>query len=112
MHDINSSSLDKQKEAFMSEKKELVEKIENITSELNKVDRENSNLNQTKEQIAYKLKQKQDEFDGLKEETSTQSEKITADIETIKAKLSETNDELVKEKLGTERETALTDQKI
>ena len=107
-----NENVEQQKQAFCAEKKDLIEKLDQMQAKLTEKERELSYLQHNQDQISSKAKSKDQELSEIKQEFQTEKSKLSEKIEELRDRLSQTSDELVKAQLGNEREAALTNQKI
>lgn len=99
-------------EKFTRERKELNERLEQLTSEISKRDRTILSLENQKEGLITSISTKEKSIDELRQESQNEKSSLIQKIEDLKQKYDHSMDELTQSKIHFEREKALKDQKI
>lgn len=108
MQELQAEALETQKGNYTSERKELLEKIDQLQQKVTEKEREFSQIQNTSDNTASKIKSKDKELEEIKAEFNTEKTSLNEKIDELREKYSNTSDELVKAQLGNERESALT----
>lgn len=99
-------------EKFTRERKELNERLEQLTSEISKRDRTILSLENQKEGLINQVSTKEKNIDEMRQEGQVEKMTLIQKIEDLKQKYDTSMDELTQSKINFEREKALKDQKI
>ena len=112
LQSANNTAIEAQNAAFAKERQQMMEKIENITKDLTRKDREivtyETKLQSFGEQLKKKEKASEDKAKEQQEEKNDYNNKL----EELRLKNQQLNDELMQRKLDYGRESALMKQQI
>lgn len=102
--------MDQLNENFKVERKQLLEKIENLNGEMTKKERELTAVENQRDSLKEQLKTKDKSSEESRQELILEKTDLNDKIEALRQKYSELNDEYMQKKLDWGRETALTQQ--
>lgn len=107
----NSSSKqnDFQLEKFNKERRELNERLEQVTAEISKRDRAILSVENQKESLANQIKNKDKQLEELRNDNTTEKSSLQTKLEDVKQKYDGVMDELTQFRISSEREKALKD---
>ena len=97
---------------FKVERRELLEKLEKITSDMTKKERLITTLENQKESLQNQIDQKAESLTILKDEFSTDKTSHTEKIEQLRAEHQATLDNLTQLRMDNERDRALKEQQL
>lgn len=100
---------DQMTEKFSKERRDLNDKIEQLSSEISKRERAVLQLENQKEGLQTQIRNKDKEIEELKSERTSDKNTLLTKIEDLKAKYDKAMDELTQTKIDNEREKALKD---
>lgn len=80
---------------FNAERKTFIQKVENLTSELSKKEKENIALQQKKENLENNLKKREAQLTQIKTEMSSERSENNTYIDELKQKLQQASDEQI-----------------
>jgi len=83
---MSTSHLEQQLDKFNEERKELISKIEKITSELTRKERAITTLENQKETLTHQISTKEKTILEMRNETSTEKNDLSDKVEQIRAK--------------------------
>jgi len=106
----NSTALETHLNNFANERSQLISKIENLTQEASKRDREIFSLSQVKERLESSSAKKEANFEKVKNELTNEKNALAQKLEETKIKLQSLNDEFLERKVESNREIALSQQ--
>lgn len=106
----NSATLEQHLSNFSNERTQLLGKIENLTLEIAKKDKEIFALTQAKEQLEVNAMKKEIMLEKAKKELTDEKNNLIEKMEDTKAKLQKVNDEYLEKKVEYGREIALSQQ--
>lgn len=99
-------------ERFNKERKEMNEKIEQLSMEVSKRDRAILSLENAKESLKSQLEGKDKTNEELRGDLQNEKVQLHQKIEDLKQKYESVMDELTQSRINFEREKALKDQKL
>lgn len=108
----NSATMEQQMAMFTAERKTLLAKIESLTGELNKRERELFALGQKKENLEGAIGKKEEAYEQAKKEFSEEKTQLLEKMEELKGKLTVVNDEYLNSKIELGKDLALSNQQI
>ena len=108
----SSKNTDFQLEKFNKERRELNERLEQVTAEISKRDRAILSVENQKESLASQIKNKEKQLEELRNDNSTEKTSLQTKLEDVKLKYDGVMDELTQFRISSEREKALKDQKL
>ena len=97
---------------FNEERRELIAKIEKLTADLTRKERQITTLENQKETLTQQMGQKDKQLQQYREEGSQEKKEMNDKIEGMRLKHSETLDELTQKKIEFERDKALKSQQL
>ena len=104
--------MEQQLDKFNEERRELIAKIERLTADLTRKERQVTTLENQKESVMQQLAQKEKQLQQAREEGSAEKADMNEKIESLRAKQSETLDDLTQKKIEFERDKALKTQQL
>lgn len=110
LQSTNTSNLEHQIISFEKERKNLLDRIEKITADLSKKEKEFLTVSQQKDYIEHSLRKKEAQLDNLKKESFSEKEAMNTKLEEAKSKIQRISDELLEKKIDFGREVALAKQ--
>lgn len=108
----SSAQLEQQLDKFNEERRELIAKIEKLTADLTRKERQITTLESQKETLTQQMGQKDKQLQQYREEGSQEKNEMNDKIEAMRLKHSETLDELTQKKIEFERDKALKSQQL
>ena len=90
----SSAQLEQQIDKFNEERKELIAKIERLTADLTRKERQVTTLENQKESVMQQLTQKEKQLQQARDEGAVEKQEMNEKIEGLRGKHSETLDEL------------------
>ena len=99
-------------EKFNKERRELNERLEQVTAEISKRDRAILSVENQKESLASQIKNKDKQLEELRNDNSAEKTSLQTKLEDVKQKYDGVMDELTQFRISSEREKALKDQKL
>jgi chromosome segregation ATPase len=108
----SSAQLEQQLDKFNEERRELIAKIEKLTADLTRKERQITTLENQKETLTQQMGQKEKQLQQYREEGSQEKNEMNDKIEAMRLKHSETLDELTQKKIEFERDKALKSQQL
>ena len=108
----SSAQLEQQLDKFNEERRELIAKIEKLTADLTRKERQITTLENQKETLTQQMSQKDKQLQQYREEGSQEKNEMNDKIEAMRLKHSETLDELTQKKIEFERDKALKSQQL
>jgi chromosome segregation ATPase len=108
----SSAQLEQQIDKFNEERKELIAKIERLTADLTRKERQVTTLENQKESVMQQLTQKEKQLQQARDEGAVDKQEMNEKIEGLRGKHSETLDELTQKKIEFERDKALKSQQL
>jgi len=106
----NTSSLETHLNNFAQERSQLISKIEVLTQEVSKKDREIFALSQTKEHLEVNSMKKEAMLERTRKELSDEKSSLNDALEASRVKLQKLSDEYLEKKVDFNRELALSKQ--
>ena len=97
---------------FNRERKEMGEKIEQLSMEISKRDRQILSLENTKDSLKSQIDNKEKLNEELKGDIQNEKVQLHQKIEELKQKYEQSMDDLTQSKINFEREKALKDQRL
>ena len=107
IHSLNSASMEQQLDQFNKERKLLMEKIENMTVELTRKERELTTLENVRDSLSGQLHTKERNEQTVRAEVLSEKTAMNEKIEALRQKNAEMNDEIMAKRLEYGRESAL-----
>lgn len=108
----NSDALATIDQTLHAERREFSIKLDNLTTEISAKDRALTTVENQKETLAEKLKQKEEQLISLKGDISNEKNTLGSKLQTIYEEKQQALDELQKIKMESERDRALKSQQI
>jgi chromosome segregation ATPase len=110
LQSTNSSNIEHQIISFEKERKNLLDKVEKISADLSKKEKEYLTVSQQKDYIEHSLRKKEAQLENLRKESLAEKETMNSKLEESKSKLQRLSDELLEKKIDFGREVALAKQ--
>ncbi|EAS03779.1 amine-terminal domain guanylate-binding protein (macronuclear) [Tetrahymena thermophila SB210] len=107
----NNTTLEQYINNFNAERKTFIQKVENLTQELSKKEKENIALQQKKENLEANLKKRESQLTQAKVEMQQERTENSNYIDDLKQKLQQASDEQIQQKIEFSREIALSNQR-
>jgi chromosome segregation ATPase len=112
LQNSTSKQNDQLSEKFSKERKEMNERVEQLTAEISKRERSILSLENIKDGLTQQINNKEQALNELKGDSQKEKLSQIAKIEELKQKYDKSMDELTQSKIDFEREKALKDQKL
>mmetsp|Transcript_5340 Transcript_5340/g.4530 ORF Transcript_5340/g.4530 Transcript_5340/m.4530 type:complete len:103 (-) Transcript_5340:1540-1848(-) len=97
-------------ENFNKERKQFLNKIEQMSLESSKYEKELFSVKQRNEQLEANLKKKEETVDSMRKEYSDERQEFTTKLEESRQKIQKLSDEYMEKKVEFGKEIALKDQ--
>jgi len=107
VQEASQAQLEQQVDKFNEERRELGARVERSTAELTRKERQVTTLENQKESLAQQLAQKEKALADSRQELATEKVEANEKVEALRAKISETLDDLTAKKIEFERDKAL-----
>lgn len=107
-----SSHADAQAEKFSKERRDMNDRVEQLTAEVSRRERSMLQLENQKDSLKEQLVSKEKALEELRQDASKDAGAQAEKIEDLKSKFEKAVDELTQSKINFEREKALHEQKI
>eukprot|EP01017_Pseudomicrothorax_dubius_P004498 TRINITY_DN1091_c0_g1_i1.p1 TRINITY_DN1091_c0_g1~~TRINITY_DN1091_c0_g1_i1.p1 ORF type:complete len:1158 (-),score=548.27 TRINITY_DN1091_c0_g1_i1:121-3594(-) len=108
----SNATMEQQLAMFGTERKQLLSKLETLTTEVAKKEKEIFALGQRKEHLEASIAKKETTIEALKRDLAEERSSLTEKLEEAKAKLQRVNDEYLEKKIEYGRDLALSQQQI
>lgn len=112
LQENNKIDLEKQIQQFILERSQFIEKIENLTRELNNKDNDLINLTQKYEDLLKNAGIKEETIEKIKEELANEKNENSNKLEELKKKNQSISSEYLEKKIEYEKNAALSHQQI
>jgi hypothetical protein len=104
--------MEQQLENFNMERRELVDKLEQVTQKCNTKDRQITTLENFKDSLTQTIQQKDKTIENMRAEFIDEKREMAEKLENLKKRLESKEDEYTQRKIESEREQALQKQQI
>ena len=107
MNTTHQAQMDQQQENFNLERRELVDKVEQVTQRCNTKDRQITTLENFKDSLTQTTQQKDKTIESMRAEFANEKRDLLEKLDNLKKRLEIKEDENTQRKIESEREQAL-----